>query len=315
MVKLELNKLSTSLKTFLDEGFLNESSRISYDVSAKELTTAALGGRIPIFLELNKPEDFRRIIGFFEKYSLVPKFLGNGSNVVISDNGLDVPVLKISSKIHFEKINESNNENFFSVSSGVSLIGLSRELSNLGFIGLEFAAGIPGTLGGAVKMNAGAHGEDISSIIEEVTVYSFKDGLKKYKNSDLNFSYRHSNILDDEFILNVTLKMKRGDADVIKSKRLSALNYRKQTQPLHLPSSGSVFRNPSKEVSAGFLIESSGLKSQTLGGVAVSDMHANWIVKVSDIAKASDFFNLVDLIKNNVYKTHKIELNQEVIFW
>lgn len=275
-----------------------------------------MGGNALCVLEVYSKEVATEIISVLFAHRIPVKFLGNGSNVVFPDYGIsNILLFKYVDKATYSLVEESDNYALFSVHSGTSLIGLSRELSQKGYSGLEFAAGIPATIGGAVKMNAGAHGESMSNIVTSASIISPENGFVDYDTNALSFSYRHSQISDNQFICSAMIHLTKDDPEKIRKKRTDALSHRRATQPLHMPSSGSVFKNPSADCTAGYLIESAGMKGYLYNGMKISDLHANWIVKHDSSGTAGQFRDLVQIIKEKVFLIHKIELNEEIIFW
>ncbi|MFN7250936.1 MAG: UDP-N-acetylmuramate dehydrogenase [Anaerobacillus sp.] len=238
----------------------------------------------------------------------VPVFIiGRGSNLLISDEGLEGVVIKISDCLDHLEVNDEEVR----VGAGFSLIKLATILSKQGLSGLEFAGGIPGSVGGAVFMNAGAHKSDISKILMKARVL-YPDGTTQwYSNEEMEFSYRTSRLQRDKGIcLEAVFQMKKGDREEIVAEIQKNKEYRKKTQPWDYPCCGSVFRNPLPH-HAGKLIEEAGLKGFTIGGAQVSTMHANFIVNVGG-AKASDVLQLIDHIKAEVYRKFQVEMETEV---
>ncbi|QOY34377.1 UDP-N-acetylmuramate dehydrogenase [Anaerobacillus isosaccharinicus] len=240
--------------------------------------------------------------------SNVPAFIiGRGSNLLISDEGIEGVVVKITDCLDHLEVNGKE----VLVGAGYSLIKLATILSKQGLSGLEFAGGIPGSVGGAVFMNAGAHKSDISKILKKARVL-YPDGTEKwYNNEEMEFSYRTSRLQKDQGIcLEAVFGLEKGNREEIVAEIQKNKQYRKTTQPWDYPCCGSVFRNPPGH-HAGKLIEDAGLKGYTIGGAQVSTMHANFIVNVGG-AKASDVLNLIDYIKAEVYRKYNVEMETEV---
>lgn len=271
-------------------------------VLGRTLTTVATGGEVKL-LEINDTQDLKFLP---ENYYV----LGKGSNVIIPDAGLTIPVIQLGRGFRYLK---EVSENIFEVGGTYSVMALSRDLSNRGFTGLEFAGGIPASIGGAIKMNAGAHYGEFSNIVEEVSVFRDREIISLDK-KDLEFSYRHSNFRVNDIILSVKLKLASGDAESISSKFKSNLDYRKNTQPLTTPSFGSVFKNPPSH-SAGALIEQAGLKGFQIGEAEISSLHGNWIINPRKNAKSSDLLKLIEKCQESVLNQFQIELIPEVQIW
>jgi len=286
-------------------------------VSARELTTMGIGGHASLVFESQSSMLISKLMQFCGDNQVCLKFIGNGSNLVFPDNGLTNTVLiNLPSKLSYQIIKDENIDKIIvKVSAGSPLIGLSRDMTNLGYAGLEFAAGIPGSIGGAARMNAGAHGKEFGNLIRSVEILTKTGSLKSLNTRDISFSYRSSSIPNDALILNVELELNKEDVVLTKARRVEALNYRKLTQPLTMPSSGSVFKNPIGDRSAGKLLEDLGFKAKSVGGVMFSDLHANWIVRTDEKATTSDLRRLVNLAKESVFKEYNISLTEEIIFW
>jgi UDP-N-acetylmuramate dehydrogenase len=178
--------------------------------------------------------------------------------------------------------------------------------------GLSFGVGIPGSLGGAVKMNAGAHDDCIGGIIKNILVFTRNGELKQLENGEIAFNYRSSNIDREEIIVEATLELRYGNNDTIKSRMEDYFSKRKKSQPLQFPNAGSIFKNPGL-LSAGQLIDKAGCKGATIGDAQVSDKHANFIVNKGS-ASATDVFELVRLVQKRVFETSGIILEPEIEF-
>lgn len=235
--------------------------------------------------------------------------LGNGSNVILAKPSFEV-VIKL------DKINYINIENNIVIAgAGVSLIKLSNLCMEKGLNGLSFAGGIPGLLGASTAMNAGAYNEDMASIVKEVKVLTPDLEIKTMTNYELEYSYRDSFLKrNKEYIcLEVTLKLEYKDKEIIKNKMIDRRNRRISSQPVNMPSAGSVFRNP-PNLSSGKLIEDLGLKGYSIGGAQISEKHANFIINTGN-ATYEDIISLIEYIQKQVKKKYNIDLilEQEII--
>lgn len=197
------------------------------------------------------------------------------------------------------------------VGAGVKLGVLGLRIQKEGLTGFEFAAGIPGTIGGAVRMNAGAYGGEFCNIVEKVTCITKEGVIKEYSNEELEYSYRHSRFVNtDEIILNATLKLEKGNKEEIKSKMDELMLARRTKQPLELPSAGSTFKR-GKDFYASKIIEEAGLKGYNIGGAQVSEKHSGFVVNVGN-ATAKDVLDLTDYMKKVVYEKFGKQLELEV---
>ena len=296
--------------------------KLSLSVSAKELTTFKLGGLVPLLLEPSSTDALSELIFTLNKKGQSWRVIGQGSNVVISDSGLSDVVVKLSntsvSNINPEEVNlESGSCLSRMFLAGEPLIKLSRVTANEGLSGLEFAAGIPGSIGGAVAMNAGAHDSSISDIFEKAWICNGQGDILEKTKEDLDFTYRDCKLESDEIVIAAQFKFEKKDPKDIKEKRKSCLDYRTKTQPLQMPSAGSVFTNPDADngIYAAKLLEEAGFKGKASHGVEFSKMHANWLVKVGDEALSQGVFDLIDEASDHILSTKNICLNPEIKSW
>ena len=327
--------------------------RVRNAVPAAGLTTFALGGSIATLLEPLTIAGAAEAVRKIREEGIPLHILGAGSNVVIPDSGVSSPVITfgrefnrfelltgplaglLTGPFELEKrrggdsaelaLDELGEHVRILAFAGTPLMALSRKLCALGLSGLEFAAGIPASVGGALRMNAGAHGEAIGEITRSVIYLDATGELQHRAAESIEFRYRESRLPSEAIVLAVELELRRGAAERISINRNRCLEHRRSTQPLHLPSSGSVFRNPSQETvasatlegprSAGWLLERAGLKGVRRGGVEYSPLHANWLVKVEECATAADVCALVELGQQRVFQEFGVELKPEIVFW
>ena len=282
------------------------------DVSLSKFTTYKVGGVAKLFVY---PKDEKKLIKFIKELkdkNISYKVLGNGSNVIFSDNTYDGVIIKLDM---FDDIKIKDTEIY--CGAGVSLVKLSYKALNESLTGLEFASGIPGSIGGAIFMNAGAYKSDMGYITSEVKVLTPDLKIKTLYNKDMKFKYRTSYIKENEgyIVLGAKLILMHGTKKAIKELMESRRQKRLLTQPLEYPSAGSVFRNPEDNF-AGKLIEDCGLKGYKIGGAKVSEKHANFIVNVNK-ASAKDVKDLIFYVKDKVKDKTKYDLKieQEFVNW
>lgn len=236
--------------------------------------------------------------------------LGNGSNVIFSMKYYDGVIIKLDKLNHITYKND-----LLTVEAGYSLIKLAIETIEKSLSGLEFAAGIPGQVGASTAMNAGAYNSDMSSVVKEVEVLSIKDNyqIKTLSNQELNYSYRNSILKNNPnlIVLSTTFELHSGDKDEMKLQIETRRNKRIASQPLNLPSAGSVFRNP-ENMYAGALIEQCNLKGYDINGAEVSQKHANFIVNKGG-ASGEDIIKLIKKIQDEVKLKNNVELKLEQI--
>ncbi|WP_243289966.1 UDP-N-acetylmuramate dehydrogenase [Bacillus sp. FJAT-47783] len=271
-------------------------------------TTMKVGGPADVFVEPKNIEGLKKTMDIVKEHHVPWRVIGRGSNLLVLDEGLRGVVIKLGKGIdHLEA-----NGDYYTVGGGYSIITLSTILSRKGLSGLEFASGIPGSVGGAVYMNAGAHGSDMSKILVKAHVL-FADGTMEWlTNEEMEFSYRTS-ILQNKrpgIVVEAMIKLTHGERDAIVAEMKKNKEYRRETQPWNYPCAGSIFRNPLPNY-AGQLIEKAGLKGYQIGGAKVSEMHGNFIVNAGD-AKARDVLDLIDYIKRIIKEKFQVEMETEV---
>ena len=301
---------------------LNKHVRIRTDLRAAELTTIGVGEVRPQLLEPLSPQALAELQTVLADLKQPVRILGYGSNVVISQNSADHVFLRFGKEFSGHEflepeVADSRDVRVF-VRAGTSLMALSRELSRAGFSGLEFAAGIPASIGGAVAMNAGAHGGTMSDIIAAVELVTTAGETLSVPASQLKFAYRRTELPLGAIVSGATLRLQRGDPEQIQRVRAEFLEHRRRTQPLHLPSVGSVFKNIHEDVVvhyAGRMLEAAGLRGYTLGGVHYSEMHANWIVRCAETGSIEDVMSLISIGRDKVFAQFGKTLEPEVHLW
>lgn len=282
--------------------------KVYQDEPLKHHTTWKIGGPADLLVIPDHLESLVKTMQIIHQHGIPWKILGRGSNVLVLDGGIRGAVIKLTEG--FEQLRFEGERVI--VGAGKSLINLSVQVGKMGLTGMEFAGGIPGTVGGAVYMNAGAHGSDVSKILEEALIL-WEDGkMERLKNKDFAFSYRTS-ILQKKrgIVIEATFSLKEGNRKEIAAQMAAHKERRRQTQPLQEPTAGSVFRNPPGDF-AGRLIEACGLKGYRIGHAMVSDRHANFIVNRGN-ATAKDVLQLIQHIKKEVYDRFQVELEPEVL--
>ncbi len=287
--------------------------KIEENVSLKKYTTYRTGGTARCIVYPKNIDSLIELIKIIKTEGIKYKILGNGSNLLFSDKKYEGILIKLT---EFDNL-EFFGRNKVRVGAGYSLIKLSLAASKKGYAGLEFAAGIPGTVGGAVFMNAGAYKSDMGYIVESVKVLTPDLKIISLENKEMNFHYRTSFLQKHpEYIcLEVILKLTKGKKDLIEEVIRERRKRRIESQPLEYPSAGSVFRNPENNY-AGKLIEDVGLKGYTFGGAMISEKHANFVINYKN-AKSSDIKHLIDKAHERVLEEYGIDLKieQEFVNW
>jgi UDP-N-acetylmuramate dehydrogenase len=293
------------VKTLPESGFTGS---LSTDKPLAPLTTWGVGGPGALVAEIPNKSDLRLLFKECSPCHLPILVMGAGSNLLVSDDGYPGIIIHLSGD--FDRLETEGNT--ADVGAAYPLMKLVREGCRLGFGGIERLAGIPGTVGGALVMNAGTFNEYIGSLIVNVEIFSPDMGFSVIGASDCRFAYRSSRFQDsNEIILGCTLRFQTADPSRITAEVERRLERRKCTQPINLPSCGSVFRNPPGESKAAQLIERAGLKGASKGGAAVSRLHANFIVNTGN-AKATDIVSLMALIRRTVREKFAVTLVPEV---
>ena len=284
---------------------------VKIDEPMKKHTNFKIGGNADVFVIAKNIEEIKCVIKFSRENNILLTILGNGSNVLVSDKGIRGIVLQVGTKeIKIEKQKNALVE----VDAGVMLGTLAQVLLKQSIAGFEFAAGIPGSIGGAIRMNAGAYGGEMKDIVKKVTVLNEKGEINVLTNEECEFSYRHSRFTNSkEIVIKVTLELPLGNEAEIKAKMDEYAQSRREKQPLNLPSAGSTFKRGSDFITAK-LIDECGLKGYTSGDAQVSTLHAGFVVNLGN-ATAQDVLDVVSHVKQVVLeKTGKqIELEVELL--
>ena len=269
-------------------------------------TSYGIGGPALAYIIPKDKNVLTVILNHANNYKIPVYFIGSGSNLLVSDDGIEGIVLSPQKSLKKLEI----NSNFILAESGVMLGKLVKESINRNLTGLESLVGVPGTLGGALIMNAGAFGGEISNYLISVDVMTSKGKLRSYNSNEINFSYRLSSFKPDEFILAAKFELTYEDPIIINDKKKKASSGRKTNQPLRFRSAGSVFKNP-KGYAAGYLIEQVGLKGTRIGDAEISNHHANFFINHGN-ASAANIKKLIELAKEKVFQEFHIELGLEI---
>lgn len=286
--------------------------KIEKDISLSTLTTYKTGGIAKLVVYPNNINNLKQLLKLIHKHNIKYFILGKGSNTLFSDKEFNGVIIKLDKLNNFEI---KGTEIY--VESGMILSKLVQASVKNELTGLEFAIGIPGTIGGAIYMNAGAYGSKMSNIVKSVIVLDEKLQIEEIPLEKLKFDYRYSIFQANKNLICVAanIKLEHGNHDEIDSKIKENLLKRKNSQPLEYPSAGSVFRNPEGNY-AGKIIEELGLKGKNIGGAEISTKHANFIINKNN-ASSSDILNLIKLVQKEVKDEYKIDLKleQQLVNW
>lgn len=303
---MEIEKIYTELVKQIDK------EKIFVNEPMKKHTSFKIGGNADIFVKAQTLDDIKYIIEFTRNNNIPLSIVGNGSNLLVKDDGIRGIVLKPD--IQTIEIQENNNEIFVSVGAGYPVPKLAIEMAKRGYSGLEFAAGIPGTIGGAVRMNAGAYGGEMKDIIVNTTYIDIDGKINTISNENQKFGYRTSIFANEKYIvLGTKIKLNKGNIEEIQEKINDNMKSRIEKQPIDMPTAGSTFKRKEGIITAK-LIDEAGLKGYSIGDAEVSTKHAGFIVNKGN-ATAEDVLKLIKHIQDTIYEKYneKIELEIEVM--
>ena len=285
---------------------------ILFDEPMSNHTTFKVGGPAECYIKIDDIQDLRKVLKFAKDKNIAITVLGNGSNVLVLDKGIKGIVLNI----RFNKIEMVNLDGkfFATIGAGVKISVFGHLLLKNELTGFEELSGIPGTIGGAVRMNAGAHGKEFKDIVNFVNCMDYDGNIKRFENEEMNFAYRSSMLKDKKYIvLEVGMQFQKGNEEEIKAKMEEYATYRKEKQPIEYPSAGSTFKRGEDFITAK-LIDEAGLKGYHIGGAEVSTKHAGFIINKGN-ATAKDILEVIEYIKKTVEEkfNKKIELEIEIM--
>lgn len=286
-------------------------SKIKVNEPMSNHTTLKVGGLADVLVIPECIDDIKNTISFAKENNIHVTIIGNGSKLLVLDGGIRGIVIKIGSKLNKYKVDGE----YIITEAGITTPRLALIAKDNSLSGLEFAAGIPGNIGGAVYMNAGAYGSEVSKVIDEVTYINTNLDIVTKNVNELDFGYRTSffkNNKDDlNVILQVKFKLNKGDISKIESLMKENNDSRRTKQPLEYPNAGSTFKRP-EGYFVGKLIDDAGLKGYKIGGAQVSLKHSGFIVNV-DHATAKDVKDLIDYIKEKIFEKNNVKLEEEII--
>ncbi|MGG4453402.1 UDP-N-acetylmuramate dehydrogenase [Brevibacillus porteri] len=296
------------MKKIADELMQAGIEKVWTDEPLANHTTWRIGGPADLLIQPKDKASLQKALQIIHRHEIPWSVIGRGSNLLVRDRGIRGAVLKVAEGLsHCEFRGEE-----VCVGAGYSMIRLAVETGKMGLTGMEFAGGIPGTVGGAVYMNAGAHGSDLSRILIDAEILFENGESKVLSNEELSFSYRTSLLQKQKgIVLEARFQLQKGDSEEIAATLAANKERRRNTQPLQMPCAGSVFRNPPND-HAGRLIEAAGLKGYRVGGAQVSEKHSNFIVNCGG-ATAADVLTLIDHVRSTILEKNGIDLHPEVL--
>ena len=321
-----------SIKEMIEKSNLKiDKEKILYNEPMKKHTTFKVGGPAECLIKISSKKDLKEILKFANENNIQITVLGNGSNVLVQDKGIKgitliIKIEKIEIENQAENLNNNKSKNKeensgnnntkvkIKLGAGEKIAKVGIKFSKEGLTGFEEISGIPGTIGGAVRMNAGAHGREMKDVIKTVKCLDYYGNEKTFINEEMNFGYRTSILKTEKYIVTeVEIELDKGNSEEIKEKMDMYKEKRKNSQPLEYPSAGSTFKRGEDFITAK-LIDEAGLKGTKVGDAEVSRKHGGFIINKGN-ATASDILELVQIIKNKIYEKYqkKIELEVEVL--
>lgn len=284
--------------------------RIKQNEPMKNHTSFKIGGPAEFYIKIKSIEELQKILKFAKKENIKITIIGNGSNVLVSDKGIKGIVIRTNLK-EIEIEEKEQNKIEITVDDAVPIGFLAQKLLKEEIAGFEEIAGIPGTIGGAILMNAGAHGKEIKDIVTEVTAMDYNGKIFNFTNEEAEFTYRHSKFSNGEYIiLQAKMLLQKGSKEEIKTKMDEYAQYRKEKQPIEYPSAGSTFKRGTDFITAK-LIDEAGLKGYSIGGAKVSEKHAGFIINTGD-ATSQDVLDLAKYITDKVYEKFRKKIEFEI---
>lgn len=282
------------------------------DVCMKRYTSMKVGGQAPYLIYPKDRADLLEVLGRVKKENSTFRILGNGTNIIVSDKGVNTILLRLT-KMKQMRYENTKRETIVSVSGGFPLRLFIKELAERELGGLEKLYWIPGTVGGGIRMNAGSFGQSISDTLEEVTMVDESGNVSIISKGHLRFDYRSSPIGIADCVVSAKFRlMKKKKSDILRDMQF-VYNERRKRHPMEYPSAGSVFKSVNNEPAWSF-IEKAGLKGYIIGDAQVSEKHANFIINRGR-AKAKDIWDLIQKIKTEVYQQLGVTLHEEVELW
>ena len=296
------------LKELIENSNLSiDKEKILYNEPMKKYTTFKVGGPAECLIKIDNEADLKEILNFANENNIEIHVVGNGSNLLVLDGGIKGIIILM----RIEDIKILEEKYIIEVKSGTKIAKLGQILANQQIAGFEELSGIPGTIGGAVIMNAGAHGKEMKDIVKSVRCFDYSGKVKEFTNKEMNFEYRNSILKNNKYIVtSVILELYKGNKQEIQQKMKIYKDYRKEHQPTEYPSAGSTFKRGEDYITAK-LIDESGLKGYKVGDAEVSTRQAGFIINKGN-ATANDILNLIEYVKKVIYEKFGKKLDLEI---
>lgn len=301
-IKYKMKDEKLNFSEILPEGAIG---KVRFNEPMSKYTSFKIGGPADVMFFPDDALDLKMILLWARDYGIPLFILGMGTNLLVKDGGISGITINLKNLNRIKVVNDS----FIYSEAGVPLQRLLLFAADNGLGGLEFAAGIPGAVGGAIFMNAGTKDGEMKDVLDKVTLMNRKGELKIFKKEEIPFGYRRSG-LEGAIVVGASFKLSKGNPEEIKKRIKDRIIERSDREPSGLPNAGSIFKNPADDY-AGRIIEELGLKGLRIGDAEVSEVHANFIVNKGK-AKASDVISLMNIIKEKVFKERKILLEPEI---
>ena len=284
---------------------LNEET-VFFNEDMSKHTSFKIGGLAECYIKINTIEDLQEVLKISNENSIPLTIIGNGTNILVKDNGIK----GIVAKINIKNI-EIAQDGKVKVSAGNTLAEIAQVLKKNELTGFEELSGIPGTIGGAIRMNAGAHGKEIKDVLISATAVDYQGNIRQFTNEEMQLQYRNSVFSKEKYIiLEAEIQLSKGNKEEITSKMQEYATWRKEKQPLEYPSAGSTFKRGEGFITAA-LIDQCGLKGRTVGGAQISNKHAGFIINTGN-AKAKDVLELVEIAQKEVLEKFGKEIILEI---
>lgn len=282
---------------------------IKYNEPMKKHTTMKVGGLCDCMVEPSSIEEIQKVLEYVKENNIKYYIIGNGSNLLVKDEGVHALIIKIANKFSGFEVNGE----YIKAYSGCSVPKLSQIAKENSLSGLEFACGIPGSVGGGIRMNAGAYGSEMVNVVEKVGFLDENGNLKEIDGKDAHFTYRHSMFVDNPqyVVVYAIYKLVKGNKEEISKIMEENMSSRKQKQPIEYPNFGSVFKRP-EGYFVGKLVDDCGLKGYKIGGAQVSTKHSGFMINIGD-ATCKDVLDLIEYVKKKVYEKFNVKLQEEVV--
>jgi UDP-N-acetylmuramate dehydrogenase len=286
------------------------SGNILFDEPTERHTSIGVGGKTDALVFPQNRDELRQITSYLRNTGIPFIPVGNWTNLIIKDSGYRGVIVSLQCINHVTWSERNFPYVSIDAEAGAALSDIVRLSAGESLTGLEFCAGIPGTVGGAVRMNAGAYGNEIKDVIENVNVMNMSGKISEFKREALKFTYRHMELPEGAILVSASFLLSKGIKEKIREKIREILETRKEKHPLEYRSAGSIFKNP-EGLPAGQIIDALGLKGIQIGGAKISEKHGNFIVNTGN-AKAKDILALMDMVKKKVWEEKGIHLEPEV---